>query len=263
MTPIELSQRLEFALAVSREAEKLILSYYLSPDLVVDQKRDRTPVTAADRGAEELIRDRISRRFPEDGVFGEEFGETAGQNGIRWVLDPVDGTKAFIHGVPLFGTLIGLEAEGELLAGVCRMPALNEVIFGAKGLGAWWQIHDGRPRLAKVSRVEKLEEAMVCTTSLNNWRDAGKFDAFQRVNDLARETRGWSDCYGHALVCTGRADVMLDPLLNPWDAAALVPILREAGGTFFDWTGTDTIHGGNGISTNGCLKQAVLQTIQA
>ena len=122
MTPTELSQRLEFALAVSREAEKLILGYYMTPDLVVDQKRDRTPVTAADRGAEELIRDRIARRFPDDGVFGEEFGETPGRNAVRWVLDPVDGTKAFIHGVPLFGTLIGLEAEGELLAGVCTCP---------------------------------------------------------------------------------------------------------------------------------------------
>lgn len=262
MTPLELSQRLEFAISVSREAEKFILSYYLSPDLVVDQKRDHTPVTAADRGAEELIRDRIARRFPDDGVFGEEFGETAGRNTVRWVLDPVDGTKAFIHGVPLFGTLIGLEADGELLAGVCRMPALNEVIYGAKGLGAWWQIHDQRPRPAKVSRIERFNDAMVCTTSLNNWREANQLKAFERVNNLARETRGWSDCYGHALVCTGRADVMLDPLLNPWDAAALVPILREAGGTFFDWTGADTIHGGSGISTNGFLKEAVLKTIR-
>ena len=119
MSPSEIAQRLEFALAVSREAAKLILSYYLTPELVVDLKRDRSPVTAADRGAEELIRDRIAKRFPGDGVFGEEFGETPGQTGVRWVLDPVDGTKAFIHGVPLFGTLIGLEANGELLAGVC------------------------------------------------------------------------------------------------------------------------------------------------
>ena len=263
MSPNEISQRLEFALEVSREAAKLILRYYLSVDLIVDQKRDRTPVTAADRGAEELIRGRIARRFPDDGVFGEEFGETKGRNGVRWVLDPVDGTKAFIHGVPLFGTLIGLEADGQLLAGVCRLPALNEVVYGATGLGAWWQIGDAAPRRAKVSSVERLDEAMVCTTSLNNWREAGKFETFERINSLARETRGWSDCYGHALVCTGRADVMLDPLLNPWDAAALVPILKEAGGQFFDWTGVETIHGGNGISTNGRLKRALLQELSA
>lgn len=237
------------------------MSYYLTPDLVVDQKRDRTPVTAADRGAEELLRDRIAKRFPNDGVFGEEFGETPGRNGVRWVLDPVDGTKAFIHGVPLFGTLIGLEADGELLAGVCRLPALEEVVYGAKGLGAWWQIGNTAPRRAKVSSVERLEDALVCTTSLINWRDADKLDAFQRVNGVAREVRGWSDCYGHALVCTGRADVMLDPLLNPWDAAALVPILREAGGEFFDWTGSETIHGGNGISANGRLKRQVLAAL--
>lgn len=263
MTPVEIAQRLEFALAVAREASKLILSYYLSPDLVVDQKRDRTPVTAADRGAEELIRDRIARRFPDDGIFGEEFGESVGRNGVRWVLDPVDGTKAFIHGVPLFGTLIGLEAAGELLAGVCRLPALNEVVYGATGIGAWWQIGDSAPRQAKVSQVDRLEDAMVCTTSLNNWREANRLDAFQQINATARETRGWSDCYGHALVCTGRADVMLDPLLNPWDAAALVPILREAGGEFFDWTGIETIHGGNGISTNGRLKNAVLSAVRS
>jgi len=262
MPPSELTQRLEFALAVSQEAARLILSYYLTPELVVDLKRDRSPVTAADRGAEELIRDRISQQYPGDGVFGEEFGETTGRNGVRWVLDPVDGTKAFIHGVPLFGTLIGLEADGELLAGVCRLPALNEVIYGGKELGAWWQIGDTEPRRAKVSSIEKLDEAMVCTTSFNNWLKAGKQTAFDRINAAACETRGWSDCYGHALVITGRADVMLDPLLNPWDAAALVPILREAGGQFFDWTGSDTIHGGNGISTNGRLKNAVLTEIQ-
>ena len=257
MPPSEIAQRLEFALAVSREAATLILSYYLTPELVVDLKRDRSPVTAADRGAEELIRDRIAKRFPDDGVFGEEFGETLGQNGVRWMLDPVDGTKAFIHGVPLFGTLIGLEVGGELLAGVCRLPALHEVIYGGQGLGAWWQIGDSTPRRARVSSVDRLEDALVCTTSFSNWRVAGKQAAFDRINAAAKETRGWSDCYGHALVITGRADVMLDPLLNPWDAAALVPILREAGGQFCDWTGNDTIHGGNGISTNGRLRDAV------
>lgn len=261
MPPSEVAKRLEFALAVSREAAKLILSYYLSPSLVVDLKRDRSPVTAADRGAEELIRDRIARQFPEDGVFGEEFGETPGRNGVRWVLDPVDGTKAFIHGVPLFGTLVGLESNGELLAGVCHLPALNEVIFGGKALGAWWQIGESVPRRARVSSVERLEDAMVCTTSFNNWCEAGKQATFDRINAVARETRGWSDCYGHALVITGRADAMLDPLLNPWDAAALVPILREAGGQFFDWTGADTIHGGNGISVNGRLKEAVAKLL--
>lgn len=257
MLPTEIASRLEFARDVSLEAAKRILSYFLTPELVVDFKRDRSPVTAADRGAEELIRDRIAQRFPDDGVFGEEFGETPGRNGVRWVLDPVDGTKAFIHGVPLFGTLIGLEADGELLAGVCRLPALHEVIFGGKTLGAWWQIGESAPRPARVSSVDRLEEAMVCTTSFNNWRAADKQSAFDRINAVARETRGWSDCYGHVLVITGRADVMIDPLLNPWDAAALVPILREAGGQFFDWTGTDTIHGGNGISTNGHLKAPV------
>jgi len=254
MTPEELRDRLQFALDISRQASSQIMTYYQQVQLQVEQKRDLTPVTDADRTAEQLLRDEIGRNYPGDGVWGEEFGETTGQNPIRWILDPIDGTKAFIHGVPLFGTLIGLEVEGRLILGVCRFPALNEVVYGAQGQGAWWQPADGQPREAHVSHAAKLADATVCYTDVCCWQETGRVKKLLRLDDTAELTRGWGDCYGHMLVATGRADIMLDPLLNEWDAAAIVPIIHEAGGHFIDWKGQPGRGAGNGISVNAALK---------
>lgn len=262
MTELDLNGRLEFALETARGAGELILGYYQSDSLAVEAKRDSSPVTAADRGAEELIRKQIGREFPGDGVLGEELGESPSSNGFRWILDPVDGTKSFIHGVPLFGTLIGLEFSDRMVLGVCRFPALDEVVFAAQGQGAWWQKAGAPPRAARVSGVERLSDALFCVTTISGWERIGRYDAFERIRSEARLTRGWGDCYGHALVATGRADVMIDPLMNPWDAAALVPIVEEAGGHFCDWSGRTSIHSGNGISVNAALKQTVLDLLQ-
>jgi histidinol-phosphatase len=258
----ELVSRLEFALGTARRASELILGYYQSESLAVESKRDSSPVTAADRGAEELIRKDIAREFPGDGVLGEELGETPSSNGFRWILDPVDGTKSFIHGVPLFGTLIGLEFNERIVLGVCRFPALDEVMYAAVGSGAWWQVGNAAPRPARVSPVDRLSEALFCVTTISGWERIGRYDAFERIRTEAKLTRGWGDCYGHALVATGRADVMIDPLMNPWDAAALVPIVQEAGGHFCDWTGGTSIYAGNGISVNAALKQTVLNLLR-
>src|SRR4051812_30386348 len=149
----DVKDRLDFAVDVAREAGTLILRYYQNADLAVELKGDETPVTAADRGAEELIRQRIAKMFPGDGVLGEEFGETASSNGYRWILDPVDGTKSFVHGVPLFGTLIGIEHNGEMVAGVCRFPALDEVVYAGQGGGTWWQVGTNEPRRTHVTEV--------------------------------------------------------------------------------------------------------------
>jgi myo-inositol-1(or 4)-monophosphatase len=258
----DLRPRLQFALEIARKASGLILGYYQSESLAVETKRDTSPVTAADRGAEELIRKGIQAEFPGDGVLGEELGESPSSNGFRWILDPIDGTKSFIHGVPLFGTLIGLEFEDRMVLGVCRFPALEEVVYAAEGQGAWWQIGAGAPRRARVSRVDRLSEALFCVTTISGWERIGRYDAFERIRSAAKLTRGWGDCYGHALVATGRADVMVDPLMNPWDAAALVPIVQEAGGHFCDWTGRTSIHSGNGISVNAGLKETVLDLLR-
>lgn len=260
-TPADLSQRLEFALKVAREAQTLILGYYQNDSLEVISKSDLTPVTAADRGAEELIRARLKVAFPHDGVLGEEFPETPGTSGFRWILDPVDGTKSFVHGVPLFGTLIGIEYEKTCVVGVCRFPALNEVVYASKGQGAWWQIGEEAPKPAKVADVSSLSEATFCQTNMLRWEAVGRWDSLMTMLRSVGLARGWGDCFGHVLVATGRAHVMVDPSLNPWDAAALVPILQEAGGHFVDWSGNATIYGGSGLSVVPGLKDQVLKIL--
>jgi histidinol-phosphatase len=258
---MNLQSRLDFALRVSREASELILRYYQHPELAVERKADESPVTAADRGAEELIRARIAIEFPDDGVLGEEFPEKPGTSGYRWILDPVDGTKSFVHGVPLFGTLIGVEYERKCVVGVCRFPALDEVVYAASGQGAWWQQGTEPPRRAQVSSVAKLEDALFCQTNFLRWETVGRWKAMLELLRQVGLARGWGDCYGHVLVATGRAEIMVDPSLNPWDAAALVPILTEAGGCFIDWTGETTIYSGNGISVVPALKDQVLEIL--
>lgn len=257
----ELRSRLDFALDAAAQAAEFIMGHYQSPDLAVERKRDTSPVTAADRGAEELIRKLIAEAYPDDAVLGEEFGEIDGASGWRWILDPVDGTKSFIHGVPLFGTLIALEHGDDQVIGLCSFPALNEVIYAANGLGAWWKIGDREPVPARVSEVDTLSEALFCTTTIHGWARVGQQPLFDRLLAECQLSRGWGDCYGHMLVATGRADIMVDPELNPWDCAPLVPIMREAGGHFFDYSGQPDIHAGRGLSVNAALREPVLRLI--
>lgn len=258
----DLKPRLEFALRIAGEASKFIMSHYQTSGLVVERKKDSSPVTAADRGAEELIRAGIGQEFPEDAILGEELGVKEGTSGYRWILDPVDGTKSFIHGVPLFGTLIGVEYQGRCVIGVCRFPALNEQVYAAIGHGCWWQQGDHPPVRAKVSEVSDMKEALFCITTISGWERIGRMDAFEKLRKEVQLTRGWGDCYGHALVATGRADVMVDPLMNPWDIAALVPIVEEAGGAFIDWMGKVDINAGNGCSVNAALKGQLLEILK-
>jgi histidinol-phosphatase len=255
----QLQSRLDLALLTARQAGDLILKHYQSLTLTVDRKRDSSPVTIADRIAEEFIRGEIARSFPDDAILGEEFGEQPGSSGFRWILDPLDGTKSFIHGTPLFGTLIGVEFEGRCVVGVCHFPVLEETAWGATGLGAWWQPAGEEPRPARVSAIAALSQSLFCFTTVQGFAKIGRTDAFDSLIEKAFIARGWGDCYGHILVATGRAEVMVDPMMNPWDAAALVPIIEEAGGTFMDWNGKTTINSGNGISVNAALRETVLQ----
>ncbi len=259
----DISDRMTFAVDIARQAGELIMRYYQNPELAIELKADASPVTVADREAERLMRERINETFPDDAILGEEFGEQAGTNGWRWILDPVDGTKSFVHGVPLFGTLIGVEKNGRAEVGVCRMPALKEMAYAGSGLGCWWQQGDADPVEAHVTTVDKLSDALLCYTSHGYFAASGEAAVIEALRDGCRISRGWGDCYGHLLVATGRADVIVEPELHPWDAAALIPLVREAGGHFLDWTGRESFETGNGMSINNALRDEVLTLVQS
>lgn len=254
--------RLDFALKVSLEAAEIILSHYQSQTLGVESKADDSPVTVADKGAEQLIRAALAAEFPNDGILGEEFDDVASSSGYRWVLDPIDGTKPFIYGVPLFGTLIGIEFEGRMVAGVCRLPALKEVMYAVEGEGAWWKIGDAEPVRAQVSQETDLAHARLMFTEPTSDIRCGRGEVLPALLQKVRIARGWGDCYGHMLVATGRADIAVDPQMSPWDIAALIPIVREAGGSCTDWKGEENISGGDGVSVTPALKAAVFELLK-
>jgi histidinol phosphatase-like enzyme (inositol monophosphatase family) len=257
MQATDLTGRLELARQMAAEAGALTLDYFLHDNFTVETKQDSSPVTIADRQAEQFMRRRIEEAFPSDGILGEEFGEQAGSSGFRWILDPIDGTKSFIHGVPLYGTLIGVEFQRRSVVGVIHIPALAESVFAASGQGAWY-VHRDRPvRRAQVGSCQELSAALVCTSDVEGFHKVDRWDVFERLQAACALTRTWGDCYGYLLVATGRAEVMIDPRMQVWDAAALQPILTEAGGVFTDWQGEPTIFGGNGIATNPKLLDAV------
>lgn len=252
---MNLDDYLAFAIQTAIDAGRIALAHYQT-DVAVELKADRSPVTLADRGAEQAIRQAIADRFPDHSVVGEEYGADDRPSSFRWVVDPIDGTKSFVRGVPLFGTLIGLEIDGRVEVGVCHLPALGETVAAATGLGCTWN-----GRTARVSDTRTLEEATVLFSDgrMLGERLGDRCQAFERATGLLRT---WGDCYGYCLVATGRADVMIDPAMNPWDCAALVPILREAGGRFTDWTGAERIDGGDAVGTNGGLHDAVLDLLR-
>ena len=258
----EITRRLDLAVDAARKAGNITLEYFRTDDLVVELKQDKTPVTIADHKAERYLRDTIAAAFPEDGILGEEFAEQKGASGYRWIIDPIDGTKSFIHGVPLYGTLLGLEYGGQCVLGVIRIPALDECLYAAKGQGAWYFVGHNQPKPARVSQRKPLAKALFVTSEVISFDQTGRRAAYDRLQAATRLTRTWGDCYGYLMVATGRADLMVDPVMSIWDAAALLPILEEAGGTFTDWQGRNTIYTGEGIATNGLILAEVLEIVK-
>jgi histidinol-phosphatase len=248
---------LDFATETAYLAGRLTLGYFqtgIRPDI----KSDDSPVTVADRKTEELIRSRIEKQYPHHAIVGEEYGATEGGGAShRWFIDPIDGTKSFVCGVPLYAVLIGLEIEGDAKIGVAYFPALDEMIAAASGGGCWWN-----GRRARVSDVTALRQATVVFSDVGTFDRYGRSAAWERVKQAAYYRAGWGDAYGHLLVATGRADVMLDPIMNSWDCAPFLPILQEAGGYFGDWQGNATIHGGEALSTTKALLPEVLPLLQ-
>ncbi len=261
----ELLPRWELARDIAHEAGQLTMRHFRSDDLQVEQKSDASPVTIADREAEQLLRDRILAAFPDDAIIGEELGESDGGSSFRWALDPIDGTKSFVSGVPLFATLVGVLHGDQSVAGVIYAPAVDETVYAARGQGCWHLSGNGPPVRAKVSNCSALKDAMFVTTevaSFEKYQGPGALNVFLRLQATARLTRTWGDAYGYLLVATGRADLMVDPALNIWDAAALQPIVEEAGGTFTDWSGVPTVHGREGVATNGPILTEALALLR-
>jgi histidinol phosphatase-like enzyme (inositol monophosphatase family) len=254
-----LKTRLELALALAREAGEITLRYFRRDNFRVERKADDSPVTAADREAEQHLRRGIAAAFPDDGILGEEFGEQPGSSGYRWILDPIDGTKSFIYGVPLYGQLVGVERERRSVVGVINIPALDECVYAAAGQGAWYRCGTDAPRKAAVSAVPRLADGLLLTSDLEGYKAVGQPDVLRRLTEAAWITRTWGDCYGYLLVATGRAEAMVDPRMHVWDAAALQPILEEAGGSFTDWQGQASIYTGNAVASNGKVADEVLQ----
>jgi len=220
--------------------------------LDVEAKSDGSPVTRADRDAERVARTWVEQHFPNDGILGEEFGETRRGAPRRWLVDPVDGTRAFVKGVPLWGTLVAV-AEGEhVLAGAAEFPALGERLVAARGEGCWWN-----GTRCHVSDVSTLAEATVLATDVGFLRSPARGERWRALSTRVADARTWGDCYGYLLVATGRAELMADGSLSPWDAAALQVSVEEAGGVFTDWGGRATAFSDGAVATNAVLAPAL------
>jgi len=227
----------------------------------VEIKGDGSPVTIADREAELAARAWIAERFPNDGVQGEEFGATRPEARRQWILDPIDGTKAFVRGVPLWGTLIACCEGDTVLAGAACYPAVGELLAAAPGEGCWWN-----GSRAAVSTVASLAQATALITDDRFLERPWRGERWRRLSEQVGVVRTWGDCYGYLLLATGRADIMVDDIVNPWDAAAIQPLITEAGGVFTSWSGVHTAFGGSVVATNARLAaatRAILSDVDA
>lgn len=248
-----LAELLNVAMDAAYLAGKRTLAYF-NTGVRPDRKADNTPVTIADREAEQVLRARIAASFPDHAILGEEAGETAGSAPYRWILDPIDGTKSFVAGVPLYGVLVGVEVEGRPSVGVIYLPAVGDMVAAADGLGCRW---NGRP--CRVSEKTDLAESLILTSSISSCN--ARSDAFEKLTAASWLQRTWGDAFGYAMVATGRAEAMMDAAISVWDCAPLLPILREAGGWFGDWSGNETIHGPDAVGTNAALKDEILRIL--
>jgi histidinol-phosphatase len=253
----DLDSDLALALALADAADVITTARFRARDLHVETKPDLTPVSEADRAVEEAVRERLSLERPDDAVLGEEFGET-GSGRRRWIVDPIDGTKSYVRGVPVWATLLALESDGEVVVGVVSAPALGRRWWARRGGGAF---ANGDP--IHVSDVHELEDAHVCTPSDREFEALGLAEAHRALTRAAWRPTGFADFWGHMLVAEGAADVMVEPTLAIWDVAALRPIVEEAGGRLSDPSGDGWADGAPCITTNGRLHEPVLDIVRS
>jgi len=254
MSTPSLTELLNVAQEAAHLGGRRALSYFRT-DIAVETKADSTPVTQADRESEQVIRAFIGKHFPTHSVVGEELGEQKGSAAVRWIVDPIDGTKSFVAGVPLWGVLIGVEVNGVPSVGVIYTPASDEMVAAAKGHGCRL---NGGP--CSVSKVNKLADATLLTSDIRHCQK--RSNAYDALAAQAKVVRTWGDAYGYLLVATGRAEIMLDPEMHPWDCAPMLPILEEAGGHFRDWSGKATIWGKDAFACNDALFAQVADVLK-
>jgi histidinol-phosphatase len=244
--------RYDLAIDAARKAGDLALGYF-SPHLAVERKADQSPVTIADQNAEKLLRETLLGRFPNDGFLGEEFGDTPGDSGYRWIIDPIDGTRSFVRGLPLWGTLVGLEHRGELVAGIAYVPAFKQMYRALRGDGAYKD-----DRRIQVSTIDRLDKAHLYYSSLAWFRKAGAEREILELYHKTERQRGFGDFYGFVLIAEGAGEIMIEYGVHAWDIAALIPIVEEAGGKMTAWDGTIDIERPDVVATNGRLHAETL-----
>ncbi|HEY7223264.1 MAG TPA: histidinol-phosphatase [Micromonosporaceae bacterium] len=257
---------LALAHVLADTADAIAMARFKAQDLKVTDKPDSTPVTDADTAVEKALRATLSRTRPRDAVLGEEYGSTlaaAGPSQRQWVIDPIDGTKNFLRGVPIWATLIALMDGDEPVVGLVSAPALNRRWWAAKSLGAYAGRHQAAASPIRVSGVGRLADASFCYSSLIGWEEAGRLEAMLEITRKVWRSRAYGDFYGHMLVAEGAVDIMVEPELSLWDIAALVPIVTEAGGTFTDLSGRPGLGGGSAVATNGKLHAEIIDRLSA
>jgi histidinol phosphatase-like enzyme (inositol monophosphatase family) len=247
---------LEFALDAAWQAGRITLGHFQT-GIRPERKSDNSPVTLADKQSEQKLRELIGQYWPDHGIIGEEFGQQAGTSNLVWTIDPIDGTKSFVQGVPLYAVLIALTDGTRPLVGVAHFPGLGETVYAAQGGGCYWN-----GRRTHVSTMSDMKDGVLLASELENFAPSGKEDAWNRLRNATYFQRTWGDAYGYALVATGRAEIMLDPKMQVWDCGPLQVILEEAGGTFTDWQGNPTIYAGEGFATNGAVFEAAMKLVR-
>jgi len=252
---------LALALELADLADSLTLERFEATDLNVTAKPDMSPVSDADLACEEALRAKLAEARPSDSILGEEFGGEATHEGRQWVIDPIDGTKNFVRGVPVWATLIALLVDGEPVVGVISAPALTRRWYAAAGSGAWRTFNAGSPKKLAVSGVADLADASVSFSSLDGWTERGLKDSFYDLSDRTWRLRGFGDFFSYCLVAEGAVDIAAEPEVSLWDLAPLAVLVTEAGGRFTSLAGEDGPHGGDAVATNGLLHDVALQIL--
>lgn len=254
-----LGEDLGLLLEIADQVDRYTFQHFSQRDYQVYEKADLTPVSDIDRGAEQMIRQALAAARPDDLIYGEEYGgNTAEATHARWIIDPIDGTKNFVRGVPVWATLIGLELAGEMVASVVSAPALARRWWAGRGLGSWRAFNGGEPQANRVSKISELKDASLSYSSLIGWEERGKLPAFLELTRKVWRTRAYGDFYSYMLVAEGVVDAAAEPELEIYDMAALVPIVEEAGGRFTSLRGEPGCQGGNALATNSHLHQRIL-----